>query len=142
MVKRKSFGDMECSIAKALDIIGEWWSLLIVREAFWDTRRFGDFESRLGIARNILAARLAKLTEHGILQRIPSQDGSKYFDYELTDKGQALGPVLIALSLWGSKWVNGREVTTQEILDRTREERRLRSEEKQSAKLADRRRSA
>jgi len=141
-VKRKSFGDMECSIAKALDIIGEWWSLLIVREAFWGTRRFGDFESRLGIARNILTARLAKLTEHGILQRVPGQDGSKYHEYELTEKGQALAPVLIALSLWGSKWVNGREVTTQDILDRTREERRLRAEESQSAKLADKRRSA
>ena len=142
MVKRKSFGDMPCSIAKALDIIGEWWSLLIVREAFWGTRRFGDFEARLGIARNILTSRLAKLTEHGILQRVPSQDGSKYHEYELTEKGQALGPVLISLSKWGSKWVLGREVTTQEIIDQTREQQRMRAEEHQSAKLADRRRSA
>jgi DNA-binding HxlR family transcriptional regulator len=141
-VKRKSFGDMDCAIAKALDIIGEWWSLLIVREAFWGTRRFGDFEARLGIARNILTSRLSTLVEHGILRRVPSLDGSKYLEYELTEKGQALGPVLIALSVWGNKWVVGREVTPQQILDRTREEKAKRVEEYRAAKLTDRRRSA
>jgi DNA-binding HxlR family transcriptional regulator len=141
-VKRKSFGDMDCAIAKALDIIGEWWSLLIVREAFWGTRRFGDFEARLGIARNVLTSRLSTLVEHGVLQRVPSVDGSKYLEYELTDKGLALAPVLIALSVWGNKWVLGREVTPEQIIERAREEKLKRAEDFRAAKLADRRRSA
>jgi DNA-binding HxlR family transcriptional regulator len=141
-VKRKSFGDMDCAIAKALDIIGEWWSILIVREAFWGTRRFGDFEARLGIARNILTARLSTLVEHGVLQRVPSLGGSKYLEYELTEKGQALAPVLIALSVWGNKWVLGREVTPQQILERARAEKAKRAEDDRAAKLTDRRRAA
>ena len=141
-MKRKSFGDMDCAIAKALDIIGEWWSILIVREAFWGTRRFGDFEARLGIARNILTARLSTLVEHGVLQRVPSLDGSKYLEYELTEKGQALAPVLIALSVWGSKWVMGREVSPQQIIERARAEKAKRAEDHRAAKLMDRRRSA
>jgi DNA-binding HxlR family transcriptional regulator len=141
-VKRKSFGDMDCPIAKALDVIGEWWSLLIIREAFWGTRRFGDFEARLGIARNILTSRLSTLVEHGILQRVPSVDGSKYLEYELTEKGQALAPVLIALSVWGSKWVLGRERSPKQIREYAREERLKRAEDYRAARLADRRRSA
>jgi len=115
LVKRKSFGGMPCAIAQALDIIGEWWSILIIREAFYGTRCCGDFESRLGIARSILTARLGKLTEHGIFRRVAGRDGSKYLEYELTEMGQALGPVLVSLSMWGSKWIRGKEVTAREV---------------------------
>jgi DNA-binding HxlR family transcriptional regulator len=124
-VKKKSFGEMPCSIAQSLEIIGEWWSILIIREAFFGTRRFGDFEARLGIARNILTARLSKLTGHGVLRRVPS-DNSKYLEYELTDMGQALAPVLISLAKWGSKWIEGKEITDQDVIERAKKERLLR----------------
>lgn len=135
-MKRKSFGDMPCTIAQALEIIGEWWSILIIREAFYGTRRFGDFEARLGIARNILTARLSKLTEHGILRRVQGSTGSKYLEYELTDMGQALGPVLISLARWGSKWIKGKEVTTEQVLQSVEEERQARQAETYSARRA------
>jgi DNA-binding HxlR family transcriptional regulator len=140
-VKRKSFGEMPCTIAQALEIIGEWWSLLVIREAFYGTRRFGDFEARLGIARNILTARLSKLTERGILRRVPSQDGSKYLEYELTDMGQALGPVLISLAQWGSKWIRNEEITAEQITEKVRQERLVRAGI-QTAKLIEKRKQA
>lgn len=140
MVKKTRMSNMPCPIAQSLDIVGEWWSLLIIREAFYGTRRFGDFEARLGIARNILTARLATLTEHGILRRVPSRDGSKYLEYELTEMGQELRPVLLAIGLWGNKWLRGKEVTTKDLLENIRREREARAEDTPSAKVAARRR--
>lgn len=125
---KTDFGQMNCFIAKALELIGEGWSILIIREAFYGTRRFGDFESRLGIARNILSRRLAKLTVSGILRRVPGQGGSKYQEYELTDMGQALGPALLAIGLWGSKWIAGKEKSAEEMLKIVRQERALRAD--------------
>ena len=71
-MRRKTFARMNCSIARALEAVGEWWSMLILREAFMGSRRFSDFQRNLGIARNILSARLSKLTRHDILRRVPS----------------------------------------------------------------------
>jgi DNA-binding HxlR family transcriptional regulator len=106
-VRRKRFGDMNCGIAQALEAIGDWWTLLIVRDAFFGARRFGDFERSLGVAKNILAARLQHLVDHGVLERRELGRGGRS-EYRLTDKGEALLPVLTTLREWSDDWVFGR----------------------------------
>ncbi|NBD20340.1 transcriptional regulator [Aquabacterium fontiphilum] len=100
---RSSFAHMRCSIARSLDVIGEWWTLLIVREAFWGARRFGEFEARLGIAPNILSQRLGRLVAHGVLEVTQTSQNGKAMAYALTDKGRDLLPVLVALTQWGDQ---------------------------------------
>ena len=95
---------MQCSVAQALEVVGEWWSLLIVRDAFLGVSRFGQFEARLGIARNVLTARLDALVEHGVMKRVPYQDNPVRHDYELTAKGRDLWLAMTALREWGDKW--------------------------------------
>src|ERR1700753_1516625 len=102
---RKRFTDMNCSIARALDEVGEWWSLLIVRECTQGSCRFDEFQRELGIARNILTARLQRLTELGILERFPIGEDSSTEGYRLTEKGEDLYPVLVALLQWGDRWL-------------------------------------
>lgn len=82
-------------------MIGDWWSLLIVRDAFLGKRRFGEFQKSLGLAKNILCARLQKLVSHGVLEMVPASDGSAYQEYALTEKGRSLYTVLVALRQWG-----------------------------------------
>ena len=98
---------MPCSVARALDLVGDWWTLLIVREAFLGVRRFADFRDHLGIARNILAHRLRKLVAAEVLVRQPKTAPERGHEYRLTEKGRDLWPVLTALRLWGDKWVYG-----------------------------------
>jgi DNA-binding HxlR family transcriptional regulator len=100
MVKRTSFADDGCPIARALDVIGDWWSMLIIRDALLGRRRFGEFQKSLGLARNILSARLRMLVDEGILSTVPASDGSAYQDYVLTDKGRGVFPILVALRQW------------------------------------------
>lgn len=107
VVRKASFADMNCSIARSLDLVGEWWTLLILRDVFLGVRRFEDFVTRLGIARNVLTNRLDRLVEAGILERRPYDEGRGRFDYVLTEKGRALWPVLVALRQWGDQWVLG-----------------------------------
>ena len=104
MVRRKSFEGMNCSIARALEVVGEWWTLLILRDSFLGVRRFDDFHDRLGISRNILTDRLEHLIAHGVLERVPYQDHPVRYDYRLTDKGRDLWLVLTALRQWGDRW--------------------------------------
>lgn len=104
---RKRFHDRNCSVARALDLLGEWWTMLIIREAFFGARRFEDFQKRLGIARNILTSRLRRLTEQGVLERVPAKEGGRRKVYRLTDMGRELLPVLIALMQWGDRWITG-----------------------------------
>eukprot|EP01034_Spumella_vulgaris_P037096 gene37096-45765_t len=106
-MQRKTFDGMNCSIARALDQVGEWWSLLIVRECVLGTTRFDEFQERLGIARNILTSRLTRLTELGILEKAPLEGQEKRQGYRLTPKGEALFPVLVALLQWGDTWAPG-----------------------------------
>lgn len=101
MVKRTSHKDADCPVARPLDAIGDWWSLLIIRDAFDGLRRFGEFQKSLGLAKNILSARLKNLVNHGILDTIPASDGSAYQEYVLTEKGRGLFPLLVALRQWG-----------------------------------------
>jgi len=107
-IKADKFDPLNYSIAHILDIIGEGWSILIIREAFFGTRRFEEFQNQLGIARNILTDRLKKLCENEILNRVPIKQGAKRHEYLLTKKGKDLMPLLIALTQWGDKWIYGK----------------------------------
>lgn len=101
MVKRVSLWDAGCPVARALDVIGDWWSLLIIRDAFDGVRRFTEFQTGLGIAKGMLATRLRDLTEHGILETAPASDGTAYREYVLTENGRGLFLVIVALRQWG-----------------------------------------
>jgi len=108
-VKKVSFADMHCSVAQSLEVIGEWWTLLILRDAFLGVTRFDDFATRLGISRNILTARLDTLVDNGVLTRVPYDEARGRYDYRLTDKGRALLPVLTAIRQWGDEWILGED---------------------------------
>jgi DNA-binding HxlR family transcriptional regulator len=98
---------MNCGIAQALEVLGDWWTLMIVRDAFFGVRRFGDFERSLGIAKNVLSARLQHLVDHGILRLVDVGSEGQHFEYHLSEKGDALLPVLTALREWSDEWVFG-----------------------------------
>lgn len=97
----------ECGISAALEVVGERWSFLILRGAFNGLRHFEEFQTNLGIARNILSNRLGRLVEHGILRRDPDPADRRKVTYRLTDKGRDLLPVLLALRQWGERWISG-----------------------------------
>jgi len=104
-VKRTRLEESTCPVARSLDIVGDWWSLLIVRDALRGIKRFGEFQKSLGIAKNMLTTRLKLLVEEGILTLQPASDGSAWQEYVLTDKGRALQTVLVALSQWGNEFL-------------------------------------
>jgi DNA-binding HxlR family transcriptional regulator len=103
-MRRKSFGDMRCSIAQTLEVIGEWWTLLIVRDLMMGVSRFDALQARLGIARNVLTDRLVTLVEAGVVERVRYQQHPERFEYRLTEKGTDLSSVLTALRQWGDRW--------------------------------------
>ena len=107
-MRRASFTDMHCSIAQSLEVIGEWWTLLILRDCFLGVSRFEDFVDRLGIARNVLTDRLDTLVDAGVLRRRPYDEARGRHDYLLTEKGRALWPVMTALRQWGDEWILGK----------------------------------
>jgi DNA-binding HxlR family transcriptional regulator len=102
-MRRTSLDSAICPIARSLDEIGDWWTLLIVRDAFLGKRRFSDFQQSLGLAKNILSARLRTLVENGVLEKRASATGSAHGEYHLTEKGRRLRVVLIALRQWGEE---------------------------------------
>ena len=104
VMQRTSFEDMNCSIAQTLDIVGEWWSLLIVRDAFLGVTKFDDFQARLAVSRNTLTQRLSHLVDNEILMRVPYQDHPPRYEYRLTEKGRDLCHVMTALRQWGDRW--------------------------------------
>jgi DNA-binding HxlR family transcriptional regulator len=103
-MQRRSFEDMNCSVAQCLEVVGEWWSLLIVRDAFLGVRRFDDFQARLGISRNILNQRLTHLVDSGVLERVQYQERPPRWEYRLTQKGRDLWTVITAMRQWGDRW--------------------------------------
>ena len=108
LVKGKtSLADLHCSVARTVDIIGEWWTPLIVRDAFYGRRRFEDFQRSLGVARNILTVRLQRLVDAGVMERRRYQDHPPRDEYVLTAKGRELFPVIAALLAWGDRWTAG-----------------------------------
>ncbi len=113
----------ECSLPAALEAMGERWSFMILRAAFNGLHHFEEFQSELGIARNILANRLARLVEHGILTREALPEDRRKIQYKLTDKGMALLPTMVALRQWGERWETG--VTASPVLVDARDMRRV-----------------
>jgi DNA-binding HxlR family transcriptional regulator len=104
-VTRTSFANWPCSIARTVDLIGDGWTPLILREAFYGTTRFDDFEGTLRVSRNVLTRRLSRLVDEGLLERQEYQQNPPRHDYVLTVKGRELFPVLAAMMAWGDRWV-------------------------------------
>ena len=104
-MKRTSHQSAVCPVARSLDIIGDHWSLLIVRDVRNGLVRFSALRGNLGVAKNILTVRLRALVEHDVLETVPAADGSAYAEYALTDKGRALLPILGAIRAWGTEHV-------------------------------------
>jgi DNA-binding HxlR family transcriptional regulator len=110
MLDRSAFSSENCSVARTLAIVGERWTLLVLREAFYGTRRFDDFQTNIGVARNVLAARLRTLVDHGLLETRPyKEEGARErLEYRLTPKGLDLFPALVALMQWGDRYAADR----------------------------------
>lgn len=96
---------MQCSVARTLSVIGDRWTLLVLRDAFLRTRRFEDFQRRLGVTRHLLADRLRKLVDAGILEKVRYQEKPPRYEYKLTEKGRDLHPVIVSLLRWGDRWM-------------------------------------
>jgi DNA-binding HxlR family transcriptional regulator len=108
LVLRRDYAGQDCSIARALEVVGERWTLLIVRDVFLGRRRFDEFLESLGIARNVLADRLNRLVEEGILEKVRYQERPERFEYRLTPKGRDLQVALTALRQWGDRYLSER----------------------------------
>jgi DNA-binding HxlR family transcriptional regulator len=109
---------MDCGVARALEVLGDWWTLLVVREAFFGSRRFADFERHLPIAKNILSRRLQHLVEHGVMERVDAGVSGPRFEYQLTEKGRDLLTVLTALRQWSDRWEFGEGHEPVLVVDR------------------------
>jgi DNA-binding HxlR family transcriptional regulator len=103
-MERKSFVEMDCSVAQCLEVVGEWWTMLVVRDCFMGVTRFEDFQRRLGISRNILKERLNSLVKADVLVRAAYSERPPRYDYKLTQKGRDLWPVLTAMRQWGDQY--------------------------------------
>jgi DNA-binding HxlR family transcriptional regulator len=108
-MKRTEFASWPCSVARTVDLLGDWWTPLVLREAFLGVRRFDDMQRELGIGRNVLTQRLKRLVEEGLLERILYQEKPDRYEYHLTDKGRDFYPVLAAMIAWGDRWLSGEE---------------------------------
>ncbi|MEJ3654219.1 helix-turn-helix domain-containing protein [Actinomycetes bacterium KLBMP 9759] len=104
-MRRTSFAQWPCSVARTMDLLGDWWTPLVLREAFYGIRRFDEFQSGLGIARNTLTDRLRRLVEEGLLEKREYQRDPVRYDYVLTEKGRDFFPVLVAMARWGDTWL-------------------------------------
>lgn len=118
-MSRKRFDDSNCSVARALDEVGDWWSLRVVLQAMYGTRRFVDFQADLGIAKNILCNRLEKLVSNGVLRKEDVGEHGSRYEYRLTEKGRDLFTVLIALRQWGDRWTPVPGEAALDLRDRT-----------------------
>lgn len=118
-MERTSFAEMSCSMARTLEVVGDWWTLLIIRDVFMGTHRFDDFERSLGVARNILSTRLRSLVDSGILERRPYQTRPERFEYVLTEKGVDLFPIVVALIRWGDLWEFGSKPAPVAVVHRS-----------------------
>lgn len=106
-MKWSEVGGMSCSVARTASIIGDRWTILILRNAFLRIRRFEDFQANLGITRHLLAGRLKRLVDEAILERVPYQESPLRYEYRLTLKGRALYPILVQMTVWGDAWMDG-----------------------------------
>jgi DNA-binding HxlR family transcriptional regulator len=117
MVEGTSPHSSECPVARTLEVIGDRWSLMILRDAFDDIRRFSEFQKSLGVAKNILASRLKALVEVGVFDVRPASDGSAYKEYVLTDKGREIFPVVVSMRQWGERFLFQPQETRSVLLD-------------------------
>ncbi len=118
-MRRTRFDEVACPIARTTDLIGDWWTPIIMREAFYGRRRFDEFQSSLEIPRAVLTARLRRLCDEGMLQRVEYQQSPPRYEYRLTDKGRAFWDVLAAMFRWGSDWMwPGQDGPTVVLQDR------------------------
>jgi DNA-binding HxlR family transcriptional regulator len=101
----QEIGEVRCSVARTLSVVGDRWTLLVLRDCFLRVRRFDDFLESLGVSPHLLSTRLAKLVEHGILERRPYQERPVRYEYRLTEKGLDLYPVVVSLVRWGDRWM-------------------------------------
>jgi DNA-binding HxlR family transcriptional regulator len=108
-MERTSFADMRCSLARGLELIGDWWSPLIIRDLFLDVVRFDDLVEDLGISRNLLTRRLKALVENGIVERIAYSRRPARYEYRLTEAGRDLVPAILALTAWGDRWARPKQ---------------------------------
>jgi DNA-binding HxlR family transcriptional regulator len=117
-MKRTSLAHADCPVARSLDVFGDWWSLLIIRDALLGRRRFGEFQKSLGLAKNILATRLRTLVDQGILEMAPASDGSAYQEYVPTPKGRGVFPIMVALRQWTEEFDEHPEEIATILVDR------------------------
>src|SRR5258707_7779071 len=117
-MQRTRFDNRECPVAQSLEISGESWSVLIIRDAFRGLRRFEAFQTSLGIARNMLSRRLKALVAAGILEKRPYSERPRRYEYRLTEKGRELMPVMISLMNWGNRWAAPAAGPTVLLVDR------------------------
>ncbi len=103
-MRQTSFAAMQCSLARTLEVVGDWWSPLVLRDLYLGIRRFDELVTDLGISRNLLTSRLAELVAGGVVRRVRYTDRPPRFEYELTDAGRDLVPVLLAMTAWGDRW--------------------------------------
>jgi DNA-binding HxlR family transcriptional regulator len=108
-MERTSFADMRCSLARGLELIGDWWSPLIIRDLFLGVTRFDELVEDLGISRNLLTRRLKALAANGIIERIAYRERPARYEYRLSEAGRDLVPAIIALTAWGDRWARPRE---------------------------------
>jgi DNA-binding HxlR family transcriptional regulator len=110
---------VDCSVARTLSVVGDRWTLLVVRDVFLGLRRFDDLQRNLGVTRHLLADRLRRLVDEGILERVPYQDRPVRYEYRLTEKGIELHPVLLSLVKWGDRWMAGPDGPPMRYVHRT-----------------------
>lgn len=105
-MKWDDVGNLNCSVARSLSVMGDRWTMLVLRNAFMAIRRFDDFQANLGVTRHVLADRLSRLVDAGVMKKVAYQDKPPRYEYRLTEMGRDLYPVLLALTSWGDKWLD------------------------------------
>ncbi len=118
----RNYSDPYCAVARSLEVLGDGWTMMIVREAFLGTRRFADFEARLAISKNVLTKRLAHLVDEQILEKIDAGQFGARFEYQLTPKGKDLYTIITAIRQWGDRWIFGEEKEPLLVVDRATKE--------------------
>jgi DNA-binding HxlR family transcriptional regulator len=120
-MRRTRFDRWPCPIARTTDLVGDWWTPLVMREAFLGRRRFEDFRRALGVPRAVLTKRLDRLVENGLLKKVPYEERPPRYEYRLTEKGRAFWDVLAAMWRWGSDWLWGEKGAPVALFDRETE---------------------
>lgn len=117
-MRRTRFDTWDCPVARTVDILGDWWTPLIIRSAFLGVRRFEQFTESLGIPRNVLTERLNRLVDEGIFERHRYQERPDRYEYRLTDKGVALFPLVVSMLEWGNRWLDWSDDPPVVLVDR------------------------